>query len=241
MRQGTITEIDFNSKELDETLDLLVYLPAVYSPLYKYSLLIVQDGKDYFQMGRLTRFADELLEEEKIENLIIVGIPYKNIKDRRQKYHPDGEKNDSYIRFLAHELVPWLEAEYPTSAVGKCRTLMGDSLAATVSLMTAIQYPHTFGKVILHSPYVNDEVINAVRSHKEPHLLDVYHVIGKDEIEIKFSPERVEDFLTPNRELHQAFVDKGFDSFYDEFDGGHSWKYWQPDVKRALTTMLPRQ
>ncbi|VEF48666.1 putative esterase [Bacillus freudenreichii] len=240
MLQGKITEMEFHSKELDETLDLLIYLPAAYSPLYKYSLLIVQDGKDYFQMGRLTRFTDELLAEEKIENLVIVGIPYKNVKDRREKYHPDGEKNNSYIRFLAHELVPWLEKEYPTSAVGKCRTLMGDSLAATVSLMTAIQYPHTFGKVILHSPFVNDEVISAVRSHEEPHLLDIYHVIGKDENEIRFSPERVEDFLTPNRELHQVFQEMGFDSFYDEFDGGHSWKYWQPDMKRTLLTMFPR-
>ncbi|RWR05534.1 esterase family protein [Siminovitchia fortis] len=238
--QGTITEIEFDSKELDEKLELLIYLPAAYSPLYKYSLLIVQDGKDYFQMGRLTRFADELLAGEKIENLIIAGIPYKNVKDRRQKYHPDGEKNEAYIRFLAHELVPWLEKRYPTSSVGKCRALMGDSLAATVSLMAAIEYPHTFGKVILHSPYVDDKVLSAVRSHKEPYLLDIYHVIGKDEIEIKFSQERVEDFLTPNRELHQAFEENGFDSFYDEFDGGHSWKYWQPDVKRALAMMFSR-
>lgn len=238
--QGTIAEIEFSSKELDEKLELLIYLPANYSPLYKYSLLIVQDGKDYFQMGRLTRFADLLLAEKKIENLIIVGIPYKNVKDRRKKYHPEGEKNEAYIRFLAHELVPWLEKEYPTTSIGKSRTLMGDSLAATVSLMTAIEYPHTFGKVILHSPYVNDKVLSAVRSHKEPYLLDVYHVIGKDENEIKFSAERVEDFLTPNRELHEAFEENGFDSFYDEFDGGHSWKYWQPDVKRALTMMFSR-
>lgn len=238
--QGTITEIEFSSKELDEKLELLIYLPANYSPLYKYSLLIVQDGKDYFQMGRLTRFADLLLAENKIENLIIVGIPYKNVKDRRKKYHPEGEKNEAYIRFLAHELVPWLEKEYPTTNIGKSRTLMGDSLAATVSLMTAMEYPHTFGKVILHSPYVNDKVLSAVRSHKEPYLLDVYHVIGKDENEIKFSAERVEDFLTPNRELHEAFEENGFDSFYDEFDGGHSWKYWQPDVKRALTMMFSR-
>lgn len=240
MRQGTITEMEFYSKELDETLDLLIYLPAAYSPLYKYSLLIVQDGKDYFQMGRLTRFIDELLAEDKIENMIIVGIPYKNVQDRREKYHPEGSKNSSYIRFLAHELVPWLEKEYPTCAVGKCRALMGDSLAATVSLMTAIQYPHTFGKVILHSPFVNDEVISAVYSISEPHLLDLYHVIGKDEDEIRFSPERIEDFLTPNRELHQVFQERGFDSFYEEFDGGHSWKYWQPDMKRTLLTMFPR-
>ena len=55
--QGTIKDVEFQSNELDETLNLLIYLPASFSPLYKYSLLIVQDGRDYFQMGRLTRFA----------------------------------------------------------------------------------------------------------------------------------------------------------------------------------------
>ncbi|MFD1705664.1 alpha/beta hydrolase [Siminovitchia sediminis] len=240
MTQGKISEIEFYSKEMNERLELLVYLPASYSDLYKYSLLIVQDGKDYFQMGRLSRFADELLENGEIENVIIVGIPYKNVKDRREKYHPEGEKNQLYIRFLAHELLPWLEQKYPTSSIGKSRTLMGDSLAGTVSLMAALQYPHTFGKVIMHSPFVNDEVLAAVRSHQDPQLLDVYHVIGKDENKITFSPERVEDFLTPNRKLHKVFQERGFEFFYEEFDGGHSWKYWQPDVKRALSMMLPR-
>ena len=87
---------------------------------------------------------DELLAKKEIENIIIVGVHYKSLKDRRNKYHPSGEENRAYIRFLAHELIPWLEQEYPTSRIGKSRTLMGDSLAATVSLMTAVKYPNTF-------------------------------------------------------------------------------------------------
>ncbi|MCJ8006027.1 alpha/beta hydrolase [Lederbergia wuyishanensis] len=234
--QGTITEIDFKSKELSETLSLLVYLPASFSPLYKYSLLIVQDGKDYFQMGRLARYSDELIDQKKIENIIIVGSHYKNVMDRRNKYHPSGEQNPAYIRFLAHELVPWIDQEYPTTGMGKGRTLMGDSLAGTVSLMSALKYPNIFGRVILHSPFVNDAVLDAVNNHQNPSLLDVYQVIGKEEKVVEISNNR--DFLTPNRKLHQLFKEKGFQTFYDEFDGGHSWKYWQPDVKRALEVMF---
>ena len=75
----------FDSKELGESLNILVYLPANFSPLYKYNLLIAQDGKDYFQLGRIARVADELLENGEIENVIIVGIPYRNVQDRRKK------------------------------------------------------------------------------------------------------------------------------------------------------------
>lgn len=236
--QGTVTEYEFESRELDETISLLIYLPPGYSPLYKHSVVIAQDGRDYFQLGRLPRFVDELIHNNEIENVIIIGVPYKNVKDRRNKYHPDGEKNEAYIRFLAHELLPWIESEYPAYCIGKCRTLIGDSLAGTVSLMTALRYPNIFGKVILHSPFVNDKVLSEVKAHTEPHLLDIYHVVGKKENEVRFSPERVEDFLTPNRKLHEAFMEAGFTSFYDEFDGGHAWTYWQPDVKRALKMMF---
>jgi len=237
-QRGTITEQEFESRELNEPIPLLIYLPPAFSPLYKYSILIAQDGKDYFQMGRLPRFADELFAGEQMEHVIIFGVPYQNAADRRTKYHPDGEKNDAYIRFLAHELVPWIEREYPALGIGKSRTLMGDSLAGTVSLMAALRYPNIFGNVILQSPFVNDKVLSAVKFHHDPHLLDIYHVVGKDEMEVAFSPERVEDFLTPNRKLHEAFKEAGFQTFYDEFDGGHAWTYWQPDVKRALQKMF---
>jgi len=235
-QQGTISEVEFESTSLGETLTLLVYVPASFSPLYKYSLLIAQDGKDYFQMGRLARFADELFDKNEIENVIIVGAHYKSVEDRRNKYHPKGKENQAYIRFLAHELVPWLDKEYPTTAMGKSRTLMGDSLAATVSLMAAVKYPNIFGQVILHSPYVDENVLEAVGGHRDPSLLDVYHVVGKDETVVEISNNR--DFLTPNRQLHELFREKGFQTFYEEFEGGHSWKYWQPDVKRALKMMF---
>src|SRR4051794_15948447 len=106
--KGTIKEHTIKSNELGEEIQLLIYLPANFSLLYKYSLLIAQDGRDYFQFGKIGRLADEYLFEREIENLIIIGIPYKDVKDRRRKYHPAGEQNQAYIRFLAHELVPYL-------------------------------------------------------------------------------------------------------------------------------------
>ncbi|GIN37853.1 hypothetical protein J19TS1_08020 [Heyndrickxia oleronia] len=232
--KSTIKDFMFDSKELGESLNILVYLPANFSPLYKYNLLIAQDGKDYFQLGRIARVADELLENGEIENVIIVGIPYRNVHDRRKKYHPYGEQNAAYIRFLAHELVPYLDQHYPTLHVGNGRVLIGDSLGATVSLMTAVKYPNIFGKVILQSPLVDEKVLEAVRNHPNPQLLDVYHIIGLRETEVKTTNGNIEDFLTPNRELHQLLGEKGYPNFYEEFDGNHTWKFWQPDLKRAL-------
>ncbi|KUP08938.1 hypothetical protein Q73_04240 [Bacillus coahuilensis m2-6] len=236
--QGKIEEKIIFSEFLQEEISFLVYLPPNYSDLYKYALLIAQDGRDYFQLGKLPRLGDELIPSKEIENTIMVGVPYKDVNDRRRKYHPEGEQNSAYIRFIAQELIPFLDREYPTYLMGQGRTLVGDSLAATVSLMTALHYPHSIGKVILQSPYVDEHVLNKVQQHKQPELLDVYHVIGTEETAVKTTDGEVKDFLKPNRELHKMMVEKGYSLFYEEFNGEHTWKYWQPDLKRALKMML---
>ncbi len=234
MNPGKIEEIRFYSKELDEEMELLLYLPSRYSPLYKHNVMIVSDGKDYFQFGRIGRVADELMEEELIEPVIIVGIPYKTVQERRRMYHPDGDRNKAYSRFIAHELIRYIDENYPTFEMGASRMLVGDSLAASVSLLTALKYPNCFGKVVLHSPFVNEQVLEAVRANQNPAALSIYHVIGNQETHVTTTVDGRLDFLTPNRELHEVIKEKKYPYFYEEFDGDHTWKSWQPDMRRAL-------
>jgi enterochelin esterase-like enzyme len=236
--KGTIKELTLHSRELDEDVQLLVYLPANFSPLYKYSLLIAQDGQDYFRLGRIARLADEFLFQREIENLIIVGVPYQDVDDRRKKYHPSGSQNQQYIRFLAHELVPFFDQEFPTYQMGSTRALIGDSLGGAVSLMTALQYPHTFGKVLLHSPYVDEIILKAVKNFTDGQLLQLYHVIGDQETEVNTTNGNVKDFLSPNRKLSKIISEKPITYFYEEFSGNHTWTYWQPDLRRALKMLF---
>lgn len=230
---GKITEYPFYSHELQEELTLLIYLPASYSPLYKYHLLIAQDGQDYFQLGRIGRWVDE-----QDEPIIVVGLPYVDIQDRWKKYHPNGELYRAYTRFLALELVPFLDQQFPTLHMGMGRTLIGDSLGGTVSLQAALLFPHTFGKVIMQSPFINEKLMEVVEDFAEPHLLSIYHVIGTKETEVKTTKNKTEDFLTPNRKISTVFQKKGFSYFYEEFEGDHTWTYWQPDLQRALKIMF---
>ena len=234
MDKGTVKDLKFYSEALQENLDLYIYVPANYSPLYKYNILIASDGKDYFQLGGITKLADELIDDYEIENLIIAFVPYIDSKDRRHKYIPSGEKHEAYLRFLAHELVPYLDREYATYQLGRGRGVIGDSLAATASLMAALKYPTIFGKVILQSPYVDVDVLKAVEQFKNPADLSIYHIIGKGENKVLTMDKSIKDFLTPNRQLHNLMLSKGFSIFYDEFDGNHTWKYWKTDLRRAL-------
>ncbi|MGH2317290.1 esterase family protein [Planococcus sp. 4-30] len=234
MTTGKVEDLSIYSKELQEDMQLLVYLPSNFSPLYKYTLVIASDGKDYFQLGRIPRVVDELLENQEIENIIVIGVPYKSVADRNKKYEPTGEQHGAYLRFLAHELVPFLDEKYPTYQVGMGRALIGDSLAATVSLMAALKYPNIFGRVILQSPKVGDEMLTAVEAFKSANSFTVYHVIGKEETAVKLSNGGTEDFVGPNRKLNNLMKNKGFSIFYEEFEGDHTWRHWQPDLRRAL-------
>lgn len=234
MTTGKVEDLSIYSKELQEDMQLLVYLPSNFSPLYKYTLVIASDGKDYFQLGRIPRVVDELLGNQEIENIIVVGVPYKSVADRNKKYEPTGEQHGAYLRFLAHELVPFLDEKYPTYQVGMGRALIGDSLAATVSLMAALKYPNIFGRVILQSPKVGKEMLTAVEAFKSANSFTVYHVIGKEETAVKLGNGETEDFLEPNRKLNNLMKNKGFSIFYEEFEGDHTWKHWQPDLRRAL-------
>jgi len=234
MKQGKVEEFTIQSKELGEDMQVIVHLPHNYTPLYKYNVLIASDGKDYIQYGRVGRVIDEFIESGDIEDVIFFGVPYKSVSERRRMYHPEGDKREAYTRFLAHELVPYIDEHYPTLQIGAGRGLIGDSLAATISLLTALKYPHTFGKVILHSPYVDDYVLEKVQSVKDSSAFSIYHVIGEGETEVNTQVDGVQDFLTPNRALNKLIESKEFVYFYDEFAGDHTWKYWQPDVRRAL-------
>lgn len=232
--KGKIEELTIYSKELDEEMQILVHLPHNYTPLYKYKVLIASDGKDYIQYGRVGRVIDELLDEGEIEDIIFIGVPYKSVSERRRMYHPDGDKREAYIRFLAHELVPYIDENYPTFQIGSGRGLIGDSLAATISFLTALKYPSIFGNVILQSPYVDDYVIDQVKAVQDSSAFSIYHVIGKEETKVQTVADGIQDFLTPNRALNKVIEQLDFQYHYEEFEGNHTWKYWQPDFKKAI-------
>ncbi len=53
---GRIEEISFYSASLQEDVTLLVYSPVNYTPLHKHTVVIAQDGRDYFQLGKAHRY-----------------------------------------------------------------------------------------------------------------------------------------------------------------------------------------
>jgi len=236
--KGRIFDSKIDSKHLCETINFIVYVPANFSPLYTYMTLIALDGNDYFQFGKLPKILDELLFKQVIPNTIVIGIPYNEMKERFVRYHPSGFKHNAFIRFLGEELVPYIDNKFPTFQIGLSRVLIGESLAGTASLLTALTYPHTFGRVIMQSPFVNTTILKKIQLSPSLQLPEIYHVIGNNETQVRTTDGTICNFLLKNRLLKSILQQKEIYYYYDEFYGDHSWIYWQADLKRALRSML---
>src|SRR5690625_714181 len=149
-----MVEEEIQSIYLNETIMLKIYKPEKFSELYKYHLCIMQDGNDYYQIGRIARLSDELHRSGDIERTIFIGIHYADKADRWKKYHPDGEQQQAYMKFLRHEVLALLDDTLPTYHMSQSRILISESLTGNIDLQTSIHYPHTFVKFFLHSPYL---------------------------------------------------------------------------------------
>jgi len=238
----TIEELSLSSSELNTNIEMMVYLPPQYSPLYTYPLLIAQDGQDYFNLGRMACLSEQLIKDKKIRNLVIVGIPYADKRERWHRYHPNGRNQDSYIRFMVRELLPALSKRYAVDDLASERFLIGDSLGASLSLTAALRYPYTFGNIILQSPFVCDALIKKVNEFQFASQVSIYHSIGINETSVETTWGDRADFLQPNRLLHEAILNKPFASYvYAENEGNHTWTYWQSDLEQALIRMFPRE
>lgn len=229
---------EINSKYLNETKILKIYEPESLSTDHKYNICMMQDGNDYYQLGRIATLSDKLHETADITNTIFVGIHYIDKEDRRKKYHPDGVQYDAYVNFLVEEVVPFIDQLLPTNPFGTTRALMGDSLAGTIALMTSISYPELFEKVVMQSPFVDQTILTRV-NYSANDLSDVYHTIGLNETAVPTSDNKIVDFVTPNRELHDLLQMKTENYIYHEInEGDHTWKYWQKDLPHILKTMF---
>src|SRR5690606_32802715 len=147
----TILKSTIKSKHLPEgERNLRIYLPPGYNEVLSYPTIYCQDGEDFFNFGRIATSAQELILDEGIEPFIIVGVDVdKSV--RTEEYSPDGSRHQAYVDFFVHELLPFIEANYPVRQHTSERLLAGDSLGGTASLHIALQHPELFTRVLCMS------------------------------------------------------------------------------------------
>lgn len=234
-RRGTIVDDSIYSEKLTKDVPLMMYLPHNYSPLYTYPTLYLQDGEEYFSLGKIAKVLDQLIDEQKIDKCIVVGVPVESKKERLVLYRSKGSKHEAYKRFFAEELVPYIDKKYATNPINGARAIMGDSLGGSVSLDIALQYPHTFHYVISQSGAFYEGTIERLEAfNQSPALLSIYQTIGSEETHVETSIGDL-NLLHLNREVKKIIEAKKIPLYYKEYNGDHTWGYWQEDIPTILT------
>lgn len=143
------------SKILNEERTLLVYLPRNYDQTQKhYPVLYQLDGWNQ-QYLRGIAAVERLIGENSIPEVIYIAIANKD-RDRdmlpyKTAFHRTAGGADNFIRFLADELVPFVNKYYRTTSYS---ALIGFSNSAQFVLYTLLTKPESFDAYIPCSPSI---------------------------------------------------------------------------------------
>jgi predicted alpha/beta superfamily hydrolase len=248
---------NFYSKILNNSRDVLVYLPPGYNENRKrrYSVFYMHDGQNLFdgatsfipgQEWRADETAQQLISEKKIEPLIIVGI-YNTGKERANEYTPTedqkykmGGKADLYGRMLVEELKPFIDQNYRTLTDAAHTGLGGSSLGGIVSLYVGLKYPKTFSRLAVISPsvwFADYQIVKFVDAMPTKPKVRIWLDIGTKEG--RDAQEGLET-VTSTRKLKEALIKKGWkpakDFNYFEAEGAeHNEKAWAARLPQILT------
>ena len=188
---GTIQRFEnFTSKFVDAR-KIDVWLPDGYSPKKKYAVLYIHDGNSLYdsitmwnrQEWGVDEMLGKLLKENKVKNVIVVGI-WNNGAYRHSEYFPqriikdipedvrniivDEQLNgkpqaDSYLQFLVTEVKPFVDSTFSTLKDRQNTFVAGSSMGGLISLYAICEYPKVFGGAAclsIHSPMIMKEKIS---------------------------------------------------------------------------------
>lgn len=232
----TIIKRVMDSHHLQDKREILVYMPPDYDNGSQYPVLYLQDGDDYFNLGRFATQANRLILDGLIQPIVAVAIPVKK-ENRTSEYSPVGERHQAYLRFMGEELLSMVEDEFPVSPSPRDRVLGGSSLGATVSLHLALEYPLLFENILSQSGAYLEQSLERVREIDTLSHLEIYLSIGKEEVAVPTHMGKL-DLLARNREVFRVLLEKGAKVHYSEQEGDHTWGFWQRDLVPALKTFF---
>lgn len=183
-----------------------------------------------------------LIEEGRLGPVIVVAIPNNGGK-RYAEYFPEGvlermgpverervigrmeggrALGDAYVRFLAEELLPEVERQFPVLPGAENRVVMGSSMGGLISLYAALERPEVFGRVgavSTHWPMVTGELLeqtapenpyfDAMLSYLDeriPHASAGSHVFYYD-----YGTETLDSQYAPyQKQVDQLMLGKGY-------------------------------
>lgn len=245
----------FMSAVLNNRRGVWVYLPPSYeeNTLALFPVVYMHDGQNVFDpmtaFGGVAWEADDAMnagaENGQIREAIVVGV--ENTAARIDEYTPTrdadvgaGGRGSLYVRLLADELKPMIDAQFRTRPDPAHTAVVGSSLGGLISIYAGLQRPEVFGLVGAMSPstwWDNRSVLTSVTqlAMGRARPLRVYIDSG--------DAGNSNDGVADTRELAMTFERMGYSegvNFHYIVQSGatHTERYWAQRLPGALGFLL---
>lgn len=229
---GTLTDdIRIESKVLGYALQYRVYVPDG-APEQALRTLYVTDGAWYLEQGQMKSVLDEMIAAGRIEPVIAVFV------DARDPDRLDTNRRNrqlicklDYASFFSTELVPRIDATYPTRASPASRTILGVSFGGLNAACFGLSIPHVFSNLAMQSP-ASGAMLRLVA--------DEYRRNERLPLRMLLSVGTRNDNTDDGRRFRRVLEDKGYPLVYFEVSQGHNWNNWGPLLPDLLVTFFGR-
>jgi enterochelin esterase family protein len=236
-RHGSLHVRHVESAAFSAEREIQVYLPATFRENRRYPLLVVHDGVDYLKYADLKIVLDNLIHRLEIPPVIVALI---ESPDRLKEYSGD----DRHARFIAEELLPFMNDAYPLVDSADSRCLMGASFGGVASLHAAWRYPEHFGSLLLQS---GSFAFSDIGRHNRGPVFDPVVRFMNEFREHSGSPaERIflscgmyESLIYENRSLVPHLQQMGADVRFEEARDAHNWENWRDRLRIGLSWLMP--
>ncbi|MCW3790109.1 alpha/beta hydrolase-fold protein [Paenibacillus sp. LS1] len=229
--RGVMEIIDYPSTTVGNSRKAMVYTPPQYSSTNAYPVLYLLHGiggdeAEWHNHGSPQIILDNLCSDNLLETMIVVfpnGRAMAN--DRAEGDLFDPEKIQAFERFefdLLHDLIPYIESNYPAYTSRDKRAIAGLSMGGGQSLNIGLGNLGHFAWIGAFSaaPNTRPPEILVPDPSETTSLLSL----------LWFSCGDQDNLINISLGVHQYLTQHGVPHIWHEESGGHDWPVWKNDL-----------
>jgi putative tributyrin esterase len=173
---------------------------------------------------------------------MIVAMPSDGLKREGTGYLP--QLNADYERWIVNDVPDALHEAFPQLNSESPLFLCGFSMGGFGALRLGAKHAQRFCAVSAHSSLTHTDQFEALLTSGKEELLpcvpeerSLAHWLIANRLNlpaIRFDCGTADRYLEHNRSLHLELSNEKVLHVYQEFEGGHSWMYWQTHLRDSL-------